>query len=56
MPERAVHCWADGPPTDDGCPTTCMLWDGHEGPHEWSRDDEVTIQFASRRAADRSDA
>jgi hypothetical protein len=42
-----VHCWEGGPLTDDGCPTTCMLEDEHSGPHEWTRDDEITIQFAS---------
>jgi hypothetical protein len=41
-----IHCWADGPLTDDGCPTTCMLKNEHDGSHEWTRDDEITIQFA----------
>ena len=44
--KRVVHCWEDGPHTDDGCGTTCMLLDGHTGPHEWSRDDEIGVSFA----------
>lgn len=43
---RVLHCWEDGPATDDGCGTTCMLERGHEGPREWSRDDEIVIGFA----------
>jgi hypothetical protein len=45
MGTRVVHCWAEGPDTDDGCGQTCMLLDGHLGPHEWTRDDEITLQF-----------
>lgn len=45
MSEHVRHCWQDGPEEEDGCNTTCMLWDGHEGPHEWSRDDEIMISF-----------
>jgi len=26
-----MHCWEDGPITEDGMSTTCMLEDGHEG-------------------------
>lgn len=43
---RIVHCWADGPRTTDDVGTTCMLEDGHEGPHEWTRDDQISIRFA----------
>lgn len=39
------HCWESGPETEDGCSTTCMLEDGHEGPHEWTRDDHIGITF-----------
>ncbi len=28
--------------------STCMLLDGHEGPHEFTRDDQITIAFAPR--------
>lgn len=44
--KRVCHCWESGPETEDGCSTTCMLEDGHEGPHEWSRDDQIGISFA----------
>ena len=44
-PKHIVHCWEDGPRTDDDCGTTCMLLDGHEGPHEWTRDDQVSVRF-----------
>ena len=40
-----LHCWADGPETDDCCGQTCMLPAGHLGPHEWTRDDEILIDF-----------
>lgn len=41
-----IHCWDDGPPAEDGCGTTCMLLDGHDGPHEWTRDDQIRASFA----------
>ena len=46
MSGGVLHCWEEGPPTDDGCSTTCMLESDHAGPHEWSRDDEITLNFA----------
>ena len=42
---RIVHCWAGGPYTDDGMSTTCMLLDGHEGKHEYTRDDNISVRF-----------
>ena len=44
--ERVLHCWEAGPETEDGCSTTCFLLDGHEGPHRWTRDDEIVVSFA----------
>jgi hypothetical protein len=44
--ERVVHCWEDGPCTEDGRDQTCMLLDGHEGPHEWVRDNQIMVRFA----------
>ncbi len=41
-----IHCWKSGPEAPDGCSTTCMLLDEHDGLCEWTRDDEITIQFA----------
>lgn len=41
-----LHCWKDGPMTEDGCGTTCMKEAGHEPPHEWMRDDQIRISFA----------
>lgn len=38
------HCFEDGPLTDDGCPTHCMLANLHEGDHVWVRDDEIVIK------------
>jgi hypothetical protein len=43
--ERVVHCWAHGPEAADGCSTTCMLLTDHEGPHEWTRDDQIKVTF-----------
>jgi hypothetical protein len=39
-----VNCWESAgeyPHT-----STCMLLDGHDGPHEFTPDDEITIEFA----------
>lgn len=46
---RVVHCWEDGPRTDDDCGTTCLLPDGHDGPHVFSRDDECVVSFGGER-------
>lgn len=43
--ERILHCWEDGPRTDDDCGQTCMLPKGHTGPHEWTRDDAIILHF-----------
>jgi hypothetical protein len=41
-----VHCWESGPEDpEDGCATTCMLLEGHEGPHEWTRDSNIIVSF-----------
>jgi hypothetical protein len=39
-----VHCWEDI--EIDGVSHSCMLEDGHAGPHEWTRDDEIMVSFA----------
>lgn len=31
---------------------TCLLWEGHDGPHVWTRDDEIVIRFADDAAGD----
>lgn len=31
---------------------TCMLEDGHEGPHEWTLDNEIMISFPSKEKED----
>lgn len=47
MTQPRPHCWENGPITDDGeSGTTCMLLEGHEGPHEWTRDDQIMVSFA----------
>ena len=40
-----VHCWVDGPDDTDGMSQTCMLPDGHQGPHEWTRDSDILVTF-----------
>ncbi len=47
--ESLVHCWEDGPLTDDGISTTCMLWDGHPGEHEWTPDDQIVVAIFGGR-------
>ena len=32
---------------------TCMLPDGHDGPHEFTDDDQIRISFAPHTEADR---
>ncbi len=49
--KRRGHCWEPGPEAEDGCSTTCMLWDGHDGDHDWSRDDEITVRFPPAKEA-----
>ena len=44
------HCWEDGPRKDEswdsiGTGSSCMLLDGHEGPHEFTWDDEIVVTF-----------
>ncbi len=56
MTDQRNHCWQNGPETEDGCSTSCMLWDGHEGNHEWTRDDEITIAFADGKTVKADDA
>jgi hypothetical protein len=48
---RRTHCWEDGPRTDDDCGQTCMLPAGHTGPHEWTRDDAIVLDFDRGKAA-----
>ena len=40
-----LHCWEDGPRTEDDCGTSCLLSAGHGGECEWTRDDEIMITF-----------
>lgn len=51
--QPAVHCWEDGPRKGENEPygslgtgSSCMLPDGHDGPHEFTWDDEIIITFA----------
>lgn len=50
-PTGLLHCWEGGPLVDDGCPTTCMLPFLHDGPHEWTRDDQIILTFSEREDA-----
>lgn len=58
-----MHCWKDkrewaletfGEHSDehlathmDGGNATCLLEDGHEGPHEWTADGDIVVSFAA---------
>ncbi len=42
-----LHCWETGPDEPDGMSTTCMRERDHEGPHEWTRDEDIAIRFPS---------
>ena len=42
-----VNCWEDG--ADHGVPgTTCLLLDGHDGPHVFTPDSKITVGFYTR--------
>jgi hypothetical protein len=51
--KRIVHCWAVGPrnPGDD-YGSTCMLEDGHQGPHEFVSDVDLTVTFVRNPSTD----
>jgi len=45
-----VHCWEAGPRTGEtwesiGIGSTCLLLEGHDGPHEFTRDDRILVRF-----------
>ncbi len=40
-PENVLHCWFDAP--NGG--STCLLVDGHTGPHEFTSDDQIGVTF-----------
>jgi len=58
--KRVLHCWHDGPSllewieaNPDCDPNeyvgfTCMLERDHDGPHEWTRDDQIGVTFAPK--------
>jgi hypothetical protein len=67
--KRRTHCWKDlhthveeafGFGSDDWAASfnkpgaTCMLEDGHAGPHEWTDDDRIGVTFADSHG-DRKD-
>jgi len=55
--QRVVHCWQDGPPDEeDYMGTTCMLLDGHEGDHEWMRDDQIRVTLPPAPPEEEQDA
>lgn len=48
----AVWCWEEGPRRDVGEPwgsigtgSTCVLPEDHDGPHEFTWDDEILVMF-----------
>lgn len=40
-----VNCWEESGEYPNT--STCMLLDGHDGPHEFTPDSDITIGFAS---------
>ena len=42
-----IHCWEDYQNYDDGKSYTCLLEDGHDGDHEWTLDEEITMEFGT---------
>lgn len=41
----SIHCW------EDSGGSTCMLLDGHDGPHEFTFDDEIVVCFGQSESA-----
>lgn len=59
-----VHCWQGRRDTleyasqeyfdeIETCGHTCLLENGHDGPHEWTRDDEIMVTFVAPPAPER---
>lgn len=44
LSERHVAYLAD----EDGPRRTCMLPEGHRGPHEWTNDTDITVTFKEK--------
>ena len=42
--KREAHCWSSAT-DDEGRGYTCMLIDGHDGPHEFYANSEIKVQF-----------
>ena len=40
-----THCWEDYLNYDNGKSYTCLLEDGHDGDHEWTDDNEISMEF-----------
>jgi hypothetical protein len=68
--ERILHCWQDkrewmarthGEHSDEAIDTymngngTCLLPAGHEGPHEWTPDDQIVVTFAPTTGTERTE-
>ena len=41
--EKLIHCWEDG---GEEIGSTCLLPDGHDGPHEFTPDSEIMVTFS----------
>lgn len=41
--DRGVSCW------EDGGDSTCLLPDGHDGPHEFTLDSDIWVTFIEDR-------
>ena len=56
-PAPTLHCWEDYEWTLEigspewveakirGVGATCLLERGHEGPHQWTSDDQIVVRF-----------
>lgn len=44
LTDAPLHCWEvpDWPSEQNA---TCMLLDGHDGPHQFTPDAEITVRF-----------
>lgn len=66
-----AHCWHDfhewlretyGVASDEYIDqrekpsASCLLWDGHEGPHEWTDDTQIVVRFGNPEIKSESEA
>jgi len=42
-----IHCWEDRQDFDREKSYSCLLEHDHDGDHEWTDDEEITMEFGT---------